>query len=304
MESQTQKTVVERRKNDRRSEGPVWKWFIGVVTLLLVAGFVLAHPPGFLGIPSTRLFKAGDNVGYNLGLVGGIMMLILLLYSLRKRFRFIDSWGVLPTWFRWHMILGIMGPALVIFHSTFSIRSINAGVALVCMMLVSGSGIFGRFFYTKIHKGLYGREETLRGLHEDMKNTNNFMNAISSFAPDIGRRLEQFRIRAEDKEKKGGFINSVLIEFEAASLSRSLTRDLHQAMHDKAPLQDRKARSIRSKLYQEYAANIQTYIKVLRDTAQFQTYERLFSLWHIFHIPLVYMMVTSGLYHVFAVHKY
>jgi len=304
MESQTLKPAKERRNNSRRSEGPVWKWFIGVVTLLLAAGFVLAHPPGFLGMPGVRLFKAGDNVGYYLGLVGGVMMLVLLLYSLRKRFRFIDSWGVLPTWFRWHMVLGILGPALVIFHSTFVIRSFNAGVALVCMMLVSGSGIFGRFFYTKIHKGLYGREESLRGMHADMEKSDNFMNAISSFAPDIGRSLEQFRKRAEDKERKGGFVNFVLIEFEAAALSRSLIKDLRQAMQAQAPIKNGKNKSITRRLYREYAANIRNYIKMLRDTVQFQTYERLFSLWHVFHIPLVYMMIATGFYHVYAVHKY
>ena len=58
------------------------------------------------------------------------------------------------------------------------------------------------------------------------------------------------------------------------------------------------------KLYEEYAANIRTYIKSLRDATQFHTYEKLFSLWHIFHIPLVYMLVFSGIYHVIAVHMY
>ena len=49
---------------------------------------------------------------------------------------------------------------------------------------------------------------------------------------------------------------------------------------------------------------IRTYIYSIRDLAQFSTYEKLFSLWHIFHVPLVYMLVFSAIWHVIAVHMY
>ena len=54
----------------------------------------------------------------------------------------------------------------------------------------------------------------------------------------------------------------------------------------------------------EYKKSVSSYINAVRDVAQFHTYERLFSLWHVFHIPLVYMMVFSAIYHVYAVHAY
>jgi len=38
--------------------------------------------------------------------------------------------------------------------------------------------------------------------------------------------------------------------------------------------------------------------------ADFSVYERLFSLWHVLHIPLFFMMIISGVIHVFAVHIY
>ena len=49
---------------------------------------------------------------------------------------------------------------------------------------------------------------------------------------------------------------------------------------------------------------IRNYLLTVRDLAQFSTYEKLFSLWHIFHVPLVYMLVFSAIWHVIAVHKY
>jgi hypothetical protein len=42
----------------------------------------------------------------------------------------------------------------------------------------------------------------------------------------------------------------------------------------------------------------------IRKVAQFAFFERLFSLWHIIHVPFFLMMVMSALVHVLAVHMY
>jgi hypothetical protein len=49
---------------------------------------------------------------------------------------------------------------------------------------------------------------------------------------------------------------------------------------------------------------ISTYLTAARHAAQFSVYERLFSLWHILHVPFVFMLVISGVVHVIAVHMY
>jgi hypothetical protein len=41
-----------------------------------------------------------------------------------------------------------------------------------------------------------------------------------------------------------------------------------------------------------------------RRVASFEGYERLFSLWHALHIPLIFMMVIAAVIHVIAVHVY
>jgi len=38
---------------------------------------------------------------------------------------------------------------------------------------------------------------------------------------------------------------------------------------------------------------VQTYLRSTREVAQFHTYERLFSVWHVLHVPLVYMLVLK-----------
>jgi hypothetical protein len=49
---------------------------------------------------------------------------------------------------------------------------------------------------------------------------------------------------------------------------------------------------------------IDAALRALQRHAQFATYERLFALWHVVHIPFVYMLVISAIVHVVAVHMY
>jgi hypothetical protein len=292
---------VENRKSQPRvhSKEYGWKVFLLVITLLLVIGWLVTS--------SQKFYKPGDNVGYNMGLVGGIMLLMLLLYPLRKRMRFLKSLGILPTWFKWHMILGIVAPTLILFHSTFHIGSINAGMALGAMLLVSGSGIFGRFFYTKIHNGLYGRKANLKEIQNDMAETGAFK-ATLKFSPEIEKSLEDFSVQTAKVSKGGdpGFWHFATIGIRAYFLSRSLTKKLYHIMYKVAIKNDWNEAQVQrlDVMYAENKTQIENYISAVRDVAQFHTYERLFSWWHIFHIPLVYLLVFSGIFHVISVHMY
>lgn len=64
-----------------------------------------------------------NGFGYWFGIADGVMMLVMLLYPLRKRVRALRVLGRVPTWFRMHMILGIAGPTLVIVHSNWKLSS-------------------------------------------------------------------------------------------------------------------------------------------------------------------------------------
>ncbi|OYU91285.1 MAG: hypothetical protein CFE45_23720, partial [Burkholderiales bacterium PBB5] len=46
------------------------------------------------------------------------------------------------------------------------------------------------------------------------------------------------------------------------------------------------------------------FIHAVLRVAQFALVDRLFSLWHVVHIPFVYVMVLCAIAHVVAVHAY
>ena len=154
--------VDARQKKDatvRHRSGAIAVW------LLLAAIFaILAFGWVYRG---HEVIAPQKGLGYALGIVGGTMMLLVLLYPLRKRVRFMRNWARLAPWFRWHMVLGCLGPVLVVVHSNFQTQSLNGLMALVSTLIVAGSGVVGRYLYVRIHRGLYGAKVEARELLND-----------------------------------------------------------------------------------------------------------------------------------------
>jgi hypothetical protein len=49
---------------------------------------------------------------------------------------------------------------------------------------------------------------------------------------------------------------------------------------------------------------VDDYLDAVQRAAQLAAYERIFSLWHVLHVPLVWLLVLSAIAHVVAVHAY
>lgn len=50
--------------------------------------------------------------------------------------------------------------------------------------------------------------------------------------------------------------------------------------------------------------HLDTYLTTVRKISEVSFYERLFSLWHILHLPIFFMLIITGFIHVYAVHAY
>lgn len=135
-------------------------------------------------------------LGYALGIAGASLMLLLLLYPLSKRTHRMRRWVHTRHWFRMHMIFGILGPALIVLHSGFSLDSTNGSVALISMLAVAASGIVGRYFYTKIHHGLYGRRANLEELKLDSEASKLRVGFMFEQTPHLSKRVQPFHAMA------------------------------------------------------------------------------------------------------------
>lgn len=293
----TAKISVRSSENSKLRSGKPLPWAVLPVTVLLLLA-VWAVREG-------HYYEPGDDFGYYLGVVGGVMMLVLLLYSLRKHIRFMRNWGPTKHWFRLHMILGIAGPTLILFHSTFRVGSVNATVALSCMLLVAGSGIIGRVIYRKIHHGLYGRSATLQEVQANLGIIGGDVKSKFHFSPHIEKRLKEFEVTtlAEHDGAWSRIWSFVTVGMRARWTYYMVIRDLQRIGNTHAEEHGWNSDKLEKRMVAG-KASIRTYLDAIIDVARFNAYERLFSLWHILHVPFVFMLIISGIAHVIAVHMY
>ena len=266
-------------------------------------GAVLAIWLGY-EFPTERYLSPERGIGYLLGIVGGSAMLLLLLYPARKHLRWIGSIGSVKAWFQAHMVLGVVRPILILYHSNFSLGATNSNAALFSMLLVAGSGIFGRHFYTRIHMGLYGR----RASRTDMQAAADELRekvAGSRFVPDLLELLDAADARL--LAHRGGtallLIRPLFVTVgmyrERWRITRLATRELREAAKQSPVLRTQ---------HEHFAKAVRRYIarrlEATRRVAEFESYERLFSLWHVLHLPLFFLLLVAGIVHVIAVHVY
>jgi hypothetical protein len=296
--SETSAGVLSSTPIARRSARPLA--VDTVVYLVLIALTWLAWQISLQGY-----FEAGDDVGYWLGVAGGSMMLLLFSYPLRKHFRFANGWGRVKWWFLVHMFLGVGGPLLILLHSTFRVGSLNAAVALYSMIIVALSGVVGRFIYARVHKGLRGEEISLKALQAHVSPGQEDVRSRLAFAPVVEARLRAFE-QVELQAPAGWLtyfrqvfwlpVKQAYVYLQCVAELRGPIRRLaahSQWSSDDLARRERNARKL-----------VRRYLFAVVKVAHFTAYEKLFSLWHVAHIPFVYLLVFSSIVHVLAVHAY
>jgi len=253
---------------------------------------------------SNTYLSAADGWGYALGIIGGSAMLLLALYPLRKNIRFMQHWGPMRNWFKIHMMLGVIGPILVLYHCNFSLGSTNSNLALYSMLIVASSGLIGRFFFTKIHFGLYGNKATLKELRRDLKITKGNLGNMITLSPVIVNKIKRYEHLM--LKPRMFFLQLLLLPFTFVrahwlfwGIKHKVKADLKK--HARKHNWDRKM--LHSFLH-DVLFSLREYFLCVRKTSQLSLYAKLFSVWHMLHLPLFLMLVIMGLTHVVVVHMY
>lgn len=250
-------------------------WY-GAVCMALIIGW---------SVREQRYLVAETGIGYWLGIVGGVLMLMLLIYPLRKRKPQWRYLGSVSFWFRFHMVMGIGAPALVIFHSGYRLGSLNGRVAFFSMVIVALSGLVGRYFYRRIHHGLYGEKIRFEELHKA-----------------DGDWLEKLPDSDTSTTTLAAELNA--IETKITNPHTGVNRSYWYYRSMRGQL-----KRLQKKLDKQISAPVirrllSARIMGLRSICRFGIHEVLFSYWHILHFPLFIMLIISALIHVVVVHFY
>lgn len=244
-------------------------------------------------------------VGYYLGIAGSVFMLTLMLYPLRKRLRFMRHWGRVPNWLKSHMVLGILGPTLILFHANFELGATNSSVALIAMLIVVASGVVGRFFYSKTHNRFSGEVRNLRELRAATANAKQGLGLNFAETPAFREALD----RLEKKVLDGGQgLASSTAVYSSLAFNRASNRRRLVELLKRAIKQTALAKGLDPRLEEAHTRaavnDLTQYMDSLHRVAEFRFYERLFALWHLLHVPLLFILVFAAVIHVVAVHLY
>jgi hypothetical protein len=269
--------------------------FTGAALVLLVG----------IQLPVAHYLSPKSGLGYAIGIVGGVLILMQLLYAVRKRVRSLRFLGSVPGWFQTHMILGIVGPVCILIHCGFSLGAANSNIALFSMLTVAGSGIFGRYFYAKVHHGLYGRKATLSELQHRAQEVRERSTKLL-MTPELASLLEaeEQKLLAVGEWGPARMIFApVAISYRYGNSRSRLRRYLKAAIRVTAARH--KAVAKQSGRFERVAFDyVSRRMKVTREGVEFRIYEKLCSVWHVLHMPLFLMLIAAGIVHVISVHVY
>jgi len=266
---------------------------LGGAVSLLVAVWILVGMRGWayygtpLAVrgyaPAHALLRPSGPVGQSLGIAGAVMILMPFAYMLRKRIRG-SSMGSPRLWLEVHLFCGIVGPVLVTFHTSFKFNGI-VSAAYWSMVLVMTSGFVGRYLYVRIPRSLRGVELTraelddrARALHEDL-----VAHAEAGHLVDAVEALE--RRAVPDGAQGGSWMGLLFGEIGVRRGLRALSEQISRSGLD-APSQEELRRLATER------------VLLLRRAAYLRKTKKAFDLWHVFHLPLVYILLVIVALHV------
>jgi hypothetical protein len=108
--------------------------------------FYLADLQSRVEHPAYESLRPGGFVGHGYGIFGTILILTNLLYLARRR---LAAWslGSMAAWLNLHVLTGLVGTLLILFHSAFQFRTPIALVTAISLGIVVLTGIVGRYLY-------------------------------------------------------------------------------------------------------------------------------------------------------------
>lgn len=231
--------------------------------------------------PGHALLRPAGRIGHLFGVFGFVMMLVPVVYAVRKKVKRLRNLGSMKTWLEVHVFCGVVGPVFVTFHTSFKFGGIIS-VAYWSMVAVVSSGFVGRYLYNRIPRSIRGLELSQAELDRRAVELGKALSA-AAVSDRLVRAIEGFEQRVVPAH--AGSYRSVF--FSDLSLNRAVQRFRLEAASIDDGLD-----------VQEIIAIATERATLLRRMASLRKTKRLFDLWHVFHMPLVYIMFAIVVAHV------
>ena len=240
--------------------------------------------------PLHRRLRSSGSIGHLYGNIGLAIILGNLLYLVRRRLVNVTWLGSMKAWMDWHVFSGIVGPAFVVLHSAFTLRTWPAIVSAASLTIVVVTGLFGRYLYRLVPRVADGRIEPTEELASDVDHA---LMALRGLGPGGVQAAEFVEDKVEMVVAKTGRVRTGVGAIYSALRALWQLRDLRPAARDVALTAGASA---------EAAAEIASAAAAIgRLIARFDLIDQLAraaSFWRGLHRNLVVVMLIAASLHV------
>jgi hypothetical protein len=186
-----------------------WPLIAALVVMTLGFAVVLAYGWSYYGLglddrfgaPLHHRLRPAGSFGHQFGNVGILLILGNLLYLVRRRLVSVAWLGSMRAWMDWHVFSGIVGPAFVLFHSAFQLRTWPAMVSSGSLVIVVATGLFGRYLYRLVPRISDGRQEPADELAADVDRA---LMALRGLGPGAVEAADFVELRVEQVVERAG----------------------------------------------------------------------------------------------------
>lgn len=247
--------------------------------------------------PKHMLLKPSGVLGIRLGFLGLAFFLLLFLYAIRKSVKSLARIGNSRRWLNFHVILGIMAPVVVTFHSSFKFRGL-AGIAYWIMIAVALSGIVGRYIYAQIPRSIGAAELSLKELREQSERLAGRLKSQDVLAPADFEALLRLPAPSEVESMSALGVLGFLLRYD-------LTRFWQVARLRRKALRSFRGRATLWGMVRSHHPQVEGVIDSLKEEAFLDKKilflakaQALFQLWHVVHRPFSYSFAVLAVLHI------
>jgi hypothetical protein len=227
--------------------------------------------------PMDELLRPSGLIGQGYGVVGTFLITVGVgMYSIRKRVPFLRRLGRLHHWLQAHVFLCTLGPFLVLLHTGFKFGGI-VSIAFWSMTAVAVSGLFGRYVYGHIPRALHGQRTTLDSLRAARAEL--VERLVAEHPGDAGRLKTLLDVRPPAQPR--GLVHALVVALGYDLGRRSRRRRLRRALA---------ASTLPRGLRDDLAAVTGAQARLEQQHVLLLPFQRLFHYWHVFHLPLTFVM--------------
>ncbi len=259
----------------RQNNRELWAAFFTIFLITLVYLFAMGQ---IGGIPA-----ASGLFGHGIGIIGFILMLMTeILYSWRKRSRS-ARWGKMSSWLRFHIFTGLVGPYMVLLHTSWKFNGL-AGIVMLLTVVIVISGIVGRYIFTAVPRSAGGAEMEASELERQILFVEGSLQKWRESQPEITRTISK---ALRETSKPSGTSSAAIF---GRAFSEFGYR--YRFWRVRSQLQSR---------YRTQATELETLFKrkrtLQRQVSTLAMARRLLSLWHMIHIPIGVALFATAFVH-------